>query len=93
LKRKDSDEVNSVYEFFPGYENIDAAGQIIDPTQNNGNPDQNIESSSTDSDFKDYEYSIDQLPEFDGYSIKIIMTGIDQSRVPLIKELRAIALA
>jgi hypothetical protein len=93
LKRKDSDEVNSVYEFFPGYENIDAAGQIIDPTQNNGNPDQNIEPSSTDSDFKDYEYSIDQLPEFDGYSIKIIMTGTDQSRVPLIKELRAIALA
>ena len=93
LKRKDSDEINSVYEFFPGYENIDSNGQIIDPTQSNGNPDQNIEPSSTNSDFKDYEYSIDQLPEFDGYSIKIIMTGTDQSRVPLIKELRAIALA
>jgi len=93
LIRKDSDDFNSAYEFFPGYENIDSSGQIIDPTQNNGNPDQNIESSSTLGDFKDYEYSIDNLPRFDGFAIKIIMNGTDQSRVPLIKELRAIALA
>ena len=93
LLRKDSDDLNTVYEFFPGYENIDSAGQIVDPLANNGNPDQNIESSSTRNNFKDYEYSIDQLPEFDGFAIKIIMTGTDQSKVPLIKDLRAIALA
>jgi len=93
LIRKDSDDFDNVYEFFPGYENIDSNGQIIDPTQNNGNPDQNIEPSSTLGDFKDYEYSIDNLPKFDGFAIKIIMNGTDQSRVPLIKELRGIALA
>ena len=93
LIRKDSDDLNSTYEFFPGYENIGENGQIIDPTANTGSSDQLIDSSSTFSDFKDYEFTIDQLPEFDGFSIKIIMAGTDQSRVPLIKDLRAIALA
>jgi hypothetical protein len=93
LIRKDSDDLNSVYEFFPGYENINENGQIIDPTKNTGSSDQLIDSSSTTSDFKDYEFTVDQLPEFDGFSIKIIMTGTDQSKVPFIKDLRAIALA
>ena len=91
--RPDSDQTTSTYEFFPGYENIDDNGQIIDPTKNNGDSDQLVEPSSTESDFKDYEFSIDKLPEFNSFSIKIIMTGTDQSRVPLIKDLRAIALA
>ena len=91
--RPDSDQITSTYELFPGYENIDGNGQIIDPTKNNGDSDQLVESSSTESDFKDYEFSIDKLPEFNSFSIKIIMTGTDQSRVPLIKDLRAIALA
>jgi len=93
LIRKDSDDFSNVYEFFPGYENINSNGEIINPSENNGNPDQNIETSSTLGDFKDYEYSIDNLSKFDGFAIKIIMSGTDQANVPLIKDLRGIALA
>jgi hypothetical protein len=91
--RKDIVDNNPPYEFFPGYANIDSNGNVINPLSNNGDPDVFVEPSTVENDFKDYEFSIDKLPEFSGFSIKIIMTGTDQSRVPLIKELRTIALA
>jgi len=93
LFRKDSDDLNVVYSLFPGYENLNENGEIIDESLNTGSSDQFVESSSTQSDFRDYEFTADKLPEFDGFAIKIIMTGTDQAKSPLIKELRAIALA
>ena len=36
---------------------------------------------------------VDDLGEFSGYSIKIIMSGTDQANAPIISDLRTIALA
>ena len=41
--------------------------------------------------FKDYEYSVDDLPEFNAFAIKIVMASENQALVPKIKDLRAIA--
>ena len=47
---------------------------------------------STQDDFKEYEYTANDLDEFIAFSIKIRMQGTNSSEPPLIKDLRAIAL-
>ena len=91
--RDDSTATSPSYEPFPGYENLDTNGQIIDSSKNTASSDVKINPNNKDNQFSEYEYSIDNLAPFSKFSIKIIMTGTDQANVPLIKELRAIALA
>ena len=42
-------------------------------------------------DFGNYEFTGKNITPFNGFQIKIIMTGTNQSYVPLIRDLRAIA--
>lgn len=58
-----------------------------------GSPDTEINPSANLREFKEYEYSADNLPEFIGFAIKVRMIGDDISNPPLIQNLRAIALA
>ena len=44
-------------------------------------------------DFKEYEYTANDLDEFIAFSIKIVMQGTNTSEPPRIKDLRCIALA
>ena len=46
-----------------------------------------------DKDFKDYQYTINDLVEFHGFQIKVIMSGSNQAKVPRIRDFRTIALA
>ena len=80
------------FELFPGFDNIDQFGSIINKSNNNGKPDNKI-TPSISLEFKDYEFSIDQLPPFTKFQIKIDMVGTNQAQPPFIKDLRAIALA
>ena len=43
--------------------------------------------------FRAFEYEISDLEQFKEFAVKIVMIGDDQSNVPLIKNLRSIALA
>ena len=43
--------------------------------------------------FKEYTFTADQLPSFRSYKIKILMTSTSQVYVPVIKQLRVMALA
>jgi hypothetical protein len=92
--RSDSSESSSYYELFPGYSNyqIDGNGikRVIDSSQNDGSAD-SYAAQTSDYTFKDYVYSIDNLPDFDAFSIKIVMSSENQALPPLIKDLRAIA--
>jgi hypothetical protein len=82
------------YEFFPGYSNYQVDGQgikrVIDPSRNDGSADSFVPQTSNRS-FREYEYSVDDLPDFTGFVIKIVMAGTNQATPPLIKDLRAIA--
>jgi len=93
IYRKDSAEALPSYELFPGYENLDNLGNVINPAANTGSSDVFVPPSSGANEFFEYEYSANDLPEFTDFDIKIIMTGTDQANVPLIKELRVVALA
>ena len=59
----------------------------------NGGSDTVVNASLSDSDFKEYEYTANDLDEFIAFSIKIVMQGTNSSEPPRIKDLRAIALA
>jgi len=94
LFRDDSSDISQNYELFPGWSNyqIDGNGikRVIDASLNDGSSDSYVQENS-DSKFKDYEYSVDDLPDFNAFSIKIVMAATNQARPPLVKDLRAIA--
>ena len=58
-----------------------------------GTPDSIVNPSLDVDDFKEYEYTANNLDEFIAFSIKIVMQGSNSSEPPRIKDLRAIALA
>ena len=84
---------------FPGYTNLNGRGQIISKEDSNGLPDAFVPKSNReafnplDVEFKDYNFTIDSLPSFKAYQIKLIFTSTDQVYVPQMKDLRVIALA
>jgi len=94
-----SPDSDLIYYPFPGYTNLDVNKNIINPANNNGLSDKLI---SKDSElrfdnghlpFAEYEFSIDRLPEFRYFSIKLIGTSTNQAYPPRIREFRTIALA
>ena len=94
LFRDDAPDSANNFELFPGYSNyqVDGVGikRVIDPSLNDGSADVKVLQSS-DRSFRDYEYSVDDLPNFNAFAIKIVMSGSNQATPPLIKDLRAIA--
>ena len=56
-------------------------------------PDGYESASVNNEDFKEVEFDLQDLPEFTSVSIKIVMTTINSSIVPRVKDLRIIALA
>jgi len=81
LYRADAPDGDQPYILFPGYNGL------LD-----GNPDTRVPSSNNN-EYLDYKFSVNDLPEFTGFSIKVVFTGTNQAVVPKIKEFRAIALA
>ena len=94
LVRADSSEISQAFELFPGFKNvtkIDGDGFIVtDESKNDGRPD-TVVTPSKNNEFKDYQFTVDNLPEFVGFTIKIVMSGTNQAQPPRIRELRAIA--
>jgi exosome complex RNA-binding protein Csl4 len=91
IYRNDSPDQDQVWQLFPGYLNIDVNGNIIDGDNNDGRPDSNVPSSSLN-EYRDYTFTINNLPEFTGYQIKIVASSNNQSYSPLLRDLRAIAI-
>ena len=86
------------WELFPGYTNLldtdgDGVGdKIVDPSKNNGLPNAEVRASAI-REVLEYEYFVDELPEFSGFQLKIVMAGTNEARPPFFRDIRAIALA
>ena len=84
---------------FPGYTNLNGRGQIISKEDSNGLPDAIVPRSNSetfkplDVEFKDYNFTVDSLPSFKTYQIKLVFTSTSQVYVPQMRDLRVIALA
>jgi hypothetical protein len=90
--RTDRGEIgNTSWELFPGHENLDINSNIIDISKNNGKSDKFKNASTTQNDFKSYQFTMPNIQQFNGYQIKINMTGTNSSFVPRIRDLRVIA--
>ncbi len=94
--QKPDDGGDIKFELFPGYKNLidtteDGFGNlVIDPSKNDGRPDVFVP-ASLDNEFLEYQFTAENLPEFTGYIIKIVMSGTNQARPPRFKDLRTIA--
>ena len=94
----DSSGVSQTYRPFPGYKNmLDTSGdgfgnQIIDIAMNDGRPDAFVAANSI-GEFSEYQFSVDELEEFNGFKIKIVMSSTNESVPIRLKDFRAIALA
>jgi len=99
LFRVDTIFQESTYELFPGFDNMtDTTGdgfgdRVIDPKLNNGKPDRFVPASTNIDEFRDYQFTASNLPEFNGFEIKVILTGTNQAYVPKVRDFRAIAFA
>lgn len=91
ILRPDTPDDQQLYELFPGYNNLDDNGNVIDEKDNDGQPDTFVPASVSLNQFRSYEYTASNLPLFNGFQVKIIMTGTNQSLVPNIRDLRIIA--
>lgn len=96
LIRPDSSEVASAFELFPGYNNLtvdnnnDGFPDVIDPVNNSGLPDVFVKSSNNN-EFLEYDFTANNLGQFNGYIIKIVMSSTNQAYPPRFKDLRSIA--
>jgi len=84
---------------FPGYANIDNSGNIINFANSNGSSDifvPKVDTYTTSPDislFREYTFTVDRMPPFSSFRIKIVGTSTNQSVVPQFKNLRVLALA
>ena len=90
--------VDPIFTAFPGYNNLNTRGQIILDEDSDGLSDTFVPQSNSygfgrDVEFKDYVFTVDNLPSFRTYRIKFLLTSTSQVYVPRIKDLRVIALA
>ena len=94
----DSSEVSQTYRAFPGYKNlIDTDGDgfgddIIDLGLNDGRADAQVKKNGQN-DFSEYQFSINDLEQFDGFIIKIVMSSTNECVPVRLKDFRGIALA
>jgi len=88
-----------IFSPFPGYNNLNQRGQIIDLENSDGLSDKFILPSnsvgfvSPELEYKEYTFSADELPQFRSYRIKLVITSTNQVYVPRIRNLRVISLA
>ena len=91
--------LDSIFTPFPGYLNLDTRGLVIDEADNDGRSDTLVPTSSrrgfsvAETDFIEHVFSVDNLPSFRSYRIKIVMTSTNQVLVPQMRNLRVIALS
>jgi len=96
--RVDSEGVEPTFSLFPGFDNLndtdgDGFGDDVrDAGKNSGKPDALVP-ASTEGEFVDYVFTVDDLAEFNGFQIKIVSSGTNEAEAPSFKDLRVIALA
>ena len=89
----------SVFYPFPGYSNLTEDGRVISQSLSDGTSDKKIVKTNVigynaeDLEYKEYEFTVNNLSPFKYFSIKLIGSGTNQAFPPRLSDLRVIALA
>ena len=89
----------AIFTPFPGSNNTASNGSVASPANNDGKPDGKYVKSDgftqtpTRTDYKEYKYSIDNLPPFTSFRIKLVGTSVNQASPPMVRNFRALGLA
>jgi hypothetical protein len=82
------------FSLFPGYDNlsVDTDGDgipdnIINPSLNSGRPDVRVPISLRD-EFREYQFTADNLTPFTNYAIKIVFSSTNQADAPKMRDIR-----
>jgi hypothetical protein len=84
---------------FPGFGNFNPNGTILSQGNSNGSPDLDVPKVDVFTpkpnlnQYREYKFSVDQLPAFKSFRIKVIGSSTNQATVPMIRNFRAISLA
>ena len=92
--RPDSNGIDQEFVLFPGYDNLieeNGDDRVKDESKNDGQSDSFVPASAN-GEFLEYQYTHNNIGEFVGYAIKIVMTSSNQATPPRIKEFRSIAI-
>ena len=95
----DREGFEPIFTPFPGYKNLNVRGQVINSNNNEGLPDKLVPKTNSygfeasNLEFKEYTFTVDRLPSFRNYRVKILMTSTSQVYVPRMRDLRVLALA
>ncbi len=93
----DSSEVSQSYRAFPGFKNlIDTDGDgfgdvVIDPSNNDGRSDALVKKNGQN-DFSEYQFTANDLEQFSGFTIKIVMTSNNECIPIRLKDFRDVCL-
>lgn len=96
---KNEPKETSIYYPFPGYSNLTSDGRVISQSLNDGTSDKKIVKTDTigynasDLEYKEYEFTVSDLPSFRYFSIKLVGSGTNQAFPPRLSDFRVIALA
>lgn len=97
---KNDSKEKDIYNLFPGYSNITNDGKrIISESLSDGTSDKKIVKTSAvgyesfDLGYRDYEFTVSNLPPFKYFSIKMVGSGTNQAFPPRFSDFRVIALA
>ena len=95
LVREDSTEIEQEFELFPGYNNLESTSEgslkVVNSSLNDGRPDVRVPASEKNQ-YLEYEFTANDLADFSGYRIKVVMSSTDQANYPIIRNLRTLAL-
>ena len=94
----DKQSFEPIFTPFPGFNNLNNRGEVINAQDSDGQSDKFVPKNNdygflSTSQFSDYTFTVDSLPAFRYYRIKLVLTGTSQVYVPRIKDLRVMALA
>lgn len=96
-----SDEAKEemIYYPFPGYANLNERGEVIDISKSDGTTDKKVKLTDSigfkpeDLTYKEFKFSINKLPSFKAFGIKLVATTEDTTYPVRMRDLRVIALA
>ena len=95
----DSPSFEPIFVNFPGYLNLNERGQVIDASDNDGRSDSLVPKTDPTGftpdklQYREYTFTVNDLPSFKAFRIKIDFTSTNMAFVPRLTNLRVLSLA